>query len=126
MVSALHMRRFVADCLRWADQTSNASHREHMLEIAKTWTATASSVERHASNNADAARPDHPRFSLKLVFPPFVGHTIDAPPILNASDHTVDFVCGTCDAVLMHGEHGQVHNVTIHCRACGSYNTTNE
>ena len=50
----------------------------------------------------------------------------EVPPILNASDHTVDFVCGNCGAVLMYGEHGQVHNVTIHCLACGSYNTTNE
>jgi hypothetical protein len=68
----------------------------------------------------------HSRASLKLVTPPVGGHVIDVPPILNASDHTVDFVCGNCDALLMHGEHGQVHNVTIHCVACGSHNTTNE
>jgi predicted RNA-binding Zn-ribbon protein involved in translation (DUF1610 family) len=68
----------------------------------------------------------HSRISLKLVAPPFVGRAIDVPPVLNASDHTVDFICGTCGAILMHGEHGQVHNVTIRCRACGSYNTTNE
>jgi hypothetical protein len=120
------MRLFAADCLRWADETSNASHRDLMLKIAKTWTTTASNVERHASNSVDAARPDHPRFRLKLLFPPFVGRAIDVPPILNASDHTVDFVCGACEAVLMYAEHGQVHNVTIHCVICGSYNTTNE
>jgi hypothetical protein len=68
----------------------------------------------------------HQRTSLKLVTPPFVGRAIDVPPILNASDHTVDFVCGTCEAVLMYGEHGQVHNVTIRCLTCRSYNTTNE
>ena len=68
----------------------------------------------------------HTRFSFKLVIPPFVGRAIDVPPILNASDHTVDFVCGNRGALLMQAEHGQVHNVTIHCLACGSFNTTNE
>jgi predicted RNA-binding Zn-ribbon protein involved in translation (DUF1610 family) len=68
----------------------------------------------------------HTRASLTLLTPPFVGGAIDVPPVLNASDHTVEFVCGACGAVLMYGEHGQVHNVTIHCLACGSYNTTNE
>ena len=68
----------------------------------------------------------HPRANLTLIVPPFVGHSIDAPPILNASDHTIDFICGMCGEVLMHAEHSQVHNVTIHCLACGSYNTTNE
>ena len=68
----------------------------------------------------------HTRFSFKLVTPPFEGRVIEVPPVLNASDHTVDFVCGNCSAVLMYGEYGQVHNVTIHCLACGSYNTTNE
>ena len=68
----------------------------------------------------------HSSASLKLVAPPLVGHAIDVPPILNASDHTVDFLCGKCGAVLLYGERGQVHNVTIHCLACGSYNTTNE
>jgi hypothetical protein len=68
----------------------------------------------------------HPRSSLKLVTPPFLGGVLEVPPTLNASDHTVDFVCGNCDALLMYAEHDQVHNVTIHCLACGSYNTTNE
>ena len=68
----------------------------------------------------------HSRSSLKLVTPPFAGRVLEVPPILNASDHTVDFVCGKCGTLLMHGEHGQVHNVTIHCLACKSFNTTNE
>jgi hypothetical protein len=49
--------------------------------------------------------------------PPFVGRAIDVRAIFNASDNIVDFVCGTCEAVLMHGERR---------RACGSYNATNE
>jgi len=28
----------------------------------------------------------HPRFSFKLVAPPFLNHPIDVPPVLNASD----------------------------------------
>ena len=47
----------------------------------------------------------HQRHSLKLVTTPIVGRAISAPPILNASDHTVDFECGKCG---MYGEHGQV------------------
>jgi len=46
----------------------------------------------------------HPRFSFKVVTPPFLNHPIDVPPVLNASDHTVDF-----GALLMYGEHDQVH-----------------
>ena len=64
--------------------------------------------------------------SFKLVTQPFVGRVLEVPPALNASDHTVEFLCGHCEALLMYGEHDQVHNVTIHCLACGSYNTTNE
>ena len=44
---------------------------------------------------------------------------------LNASDHTIDFTCGTCGTVLMYAEEGQVHNVTIRCARCGSCNSTN-
>jgi predicted RNA-binding Zn-ribbon protein involved in translation (DUF1610 family) len=68
----------------------------------------------------------HRRISLKTVPAPTSGSAIDAPPILNASDHTVDFVCGNCGAVLLYAEQDQVHNVTIHCVVCGSYNSTNE
>jgi predicted RNA-binding Zn-ribbon protein involved in translation (DUF1610 family) len=68
----------------------------------------------------------HTRSDLKLVTPPFAGRVLEVPPVLNASDHTVDFLCGACGALLMQAEHGQVHNVTIHCLACGSFNTTNE
>jgi predicted RNA-binding Zn-ribbon protein involved in translation (DUF1610 family) len=66
----------------------------------------------------------HPRCSLKLIPTPGTGHTVSAPPILKASDHTTDFACGRCGTVLMHAERGQVHNLMIHCVECGSYNTT--
>jgi hypothetical protein len=58
MVTALDMRLFASDCLRWSDETSNASQRDLMLRIAKTWMAAASSVERHLSNHADVVLPD--------------------------------------------------------------------
>ena len=70
---------------------------------------------------------EHARISLKIVAAPLDGRSIvTAPPVLNASDHTIDFLCGTCGAVLMHAEDGQVHNVTICCTQCGSYNSTDE
>ena len=63
--------------------------------------------------------PEHRQISLKTI------SVITAPPVLNASDHTIDFTCGKCGAVLMYAEEGQVHNVTIRCAGCGSYNSTN-
>lgn len=67
----------------------------------------------------------HRQISLKTITAPAIGAVVSAPPILNASDHTIDFTCGYCGAVLLYAEEGQVHNVTIHCAICGSYNSTN-
>ena len=67
------------------------------------------------------------RRSLTVVKPPLFGrHTIDAPPILIASTHTTDYCCGSCGVVLMHADTGQVHDLLIHCTACGSYNSTDD
>jgi DNA-directed RNA polymerase subunit RPC12/RpoP len=68
----------------------------------------------------------HLRIALKLIPSPSAQHIISAPPVLVASTHTVDYVCGDCGAVLMHAEDGQVRNLVIHCVACGSYNATDE
>ena len=73
-----------------------------------------------------ASTSKNPRSILTLVPNPFTGHAIDAPPVLMASTHTTDFVCGKCETVLMHAEEGQVHSMFIHCTACGSYNSTEE
>ena len=62
--------------------------------------------------------------SLKIIDPPAIGPVVSAPPVLMASDHTVDYVCGKCGTVLMHAEENQVHNLHIHCLMCGSYNAT--
>lgn len=66
----------------------------------------------------------HLRVALKLIPTPRTQHIISAPPILVASTHTLDYICGGCGVVLMHAEHGQVRNLAIHCTECGSYNTT--
>jgi predicted RNA-binding Zn-ribbon protein involved in translation (DUF1610 family) len=66
----------------------------------------------------------HPQVSLRLVTGPGLAALVTAPPILNASDHTIDFICGNCGTILMHAEQGQVHNLTILCKSCGSYNST--
>jgi hypothetical protein len=64
------------------------------------------------------------RVALRLIPTPWTQRIVSAPPVLIASTHTVDYVCGDCGAVLMHAEQGQVHNLVIHCVACGSYNST--
>lgn len=64
------------------------------------------------------------RESLKVVDAPSSGHAVSAPPILIASTHTIDYCCGHCGEVLMHADDGQVHNLLIHCAACGKYNST--
>ena len=58
MVTTLDMRLFALDCLRWSDETRNASHRDLMREVAETWIATAAKIERHVGVYAKVALPD--------------------------------------------------------------------
>ncbi len=58
MVTPQEMRLFAVDCLRWSDETHNASHRDLMIRIAKTWTNTASTIERHIGDGGELALPD--------------------------------------------------------------------
>jgi hypothetical protein len=62
--------------------------------------------------------------ALKVVPSSTTGPAVSAPPVLNASDQTVDYVCGSCNAILMHADEGQIHNVLIRCAICGAYNST--
>jgi hypothetical protein len=62
------------------------------------------------------------RVRLDLIAAPSVGHVVDAPPVLKASDHSVDYTCGRCDTVLLHAEEGQVRGVPVH--EMRSYNAT--
>jgi hypothetical protein len=71
-------------------------------------------------------KPSNPIKRLKVIPAPGIGAVVSAPPPLIASIHTVHYTCGHCGAVLMHAEDGQVHNLIIHCVACGSYNATED
>jgi predicted RNA-binding Zn-ribbon protein involved in translation (DUF1610 family) len=64
------------------------------------------------------------KISLKVLPAPAIGKVLDAPPVLTASEHSVDYTCGRCGTVLLHADEGQVHGVLIHCKNCGSYNST--
>ena len=57
-------------------------------------------------------------------YAPGIGHVMEAPPVLVASDHSVDFTCGKCGTILLHARDHQVYNLLIHCKKCGSYNMT--
>lgn len=61
---------------------------------------------------------------LKVIPAPAIGHVVHAPPVIVASTHTIDYLCGRCGTLLMHAELDQVHNLLIHCTACGAYNST--
>ena len=74
--------------------------------------------------NAQAKQHQNPKVRLKAIPPPGSHPFVNAPPILIASTHTVDYGCGTCGAVLLHAEAEQVHNLVIHCAECGSYSIT--
>ena len=65
-----------------------------------------------------------PKISLTVIPAPSIGHVLDAPPVLKASEHSVDYTCGRCGTTLLHAEEGQVHGLLLHCIKCGSYNTT--
>lgn len=67
---------------------------------------------------------DNKRISLTVIEKPATGRAVNAPPVLNASSHTIEYCCGRCGTVLLHAEAGQVHNLLIHCTQCGSYNST--
>ena len=64
------------------------------------------------------------KISLKVVTAPATGLILHAPPVLVASDHSVDYTCGRCGTILLHAEENQVHGVLINCTNCGSYNST--
>jgi predicted RNA-binding Zn-ribbon protein involved in translation (DUF1610 family) len=61
---------------------------------------------------------------MKIIPAPAIGSVVSAPPLIKLSDHTVEYACGRCGVILMHAEEDQVHNLTISCSECGTYNTT--
>jgi hypothetical protein len=58
MVTPDEIRVFALDCLRWAELTDNASHRDLMLSVAKTWMNTASAIERRVGDGVMLASAD--------------------------------------------------------------------
>jgi len=64
------------------------------------------------------------KVALRVVTAPPVGIVMEAPPVLMASEHSVDYTCGSCGTILLHADQGQVHGVLIHCTSCGTYNST--
>jgi DNA-directed RNA polymerase subunit RPC12/RpoP len=61
--------------------------------------------------------------SLRIVTAPATGIVLDAPPVLIASDHSVDYTCGRCSTILLHAEEDQVRGFLIRCTSCGTYNS---
>ena len=64
------------------------------------------------------------KIPLNVVTAPASGAVLEAPPVLIASEHSVDYACGRCGTVVLHANEGQVDGVLIRCRNCGSYNST--
>lgn len=53
MVTPQEMRLFAAECLRWSDVTDNASQRDLMIRIAKSWMHTAATLDRHIESGEE-------------------------------------------------------------------------
>ena len=67
--------------------------------------------------------PTPKKISLKADTAPALGIVLDAPPVLVASDHSVDYTCERCSTILLHAEEGQVRGFLIRCTKCGTYNS---
>jgi len=48
------------------------------------------------------------KIPLTLVTAPAIGVVLEAPPVLMASENSVDYTCGRCAAVLLHADEDQV------------------
>ena len=64
------------------------------------------------------------KLRLSVTVAPATGNILQAPPVLIASNHSIDYTCGRCDTILLHAGEDQVHGLLIRCRNCGSYNQT--
>jgi predicted RNA-binding Zn-ribbon protein involved in translation (DUF1610 family) len=64
------------------------------------------------------------KLSLKVITAPASGLVLNAPPILQEVDQSVDYICGQCGTILLHAEENRVHSIVIRCGNCGSYNST--
>jgi hypothetical protein len=48
--------------------------------------------------------PSDRKVSLQLVVAPPAGTVLNAPPVLTASDHSIDYACGNCATVPLHAD----------------------
>ena len=51
------------------------------------------------------------KIPLTVVTAPATGVDLEVPPVLIASEHSVDYTCGRCGTVVLHANEGQVHRV---------------
>ena len=63
------------------------------------------------------------KIALRVATTPAIGVVLEAPPVLTASEHSVDYTCGRCGTGLLHADEGQVHGILIRCTNCGTYNS---
>jgi hypothetical protein len=68
----------------------------------------------------------NPTRKLRVVEATGIDHTVDAPPVLVASSHTIGFLCDNCGTVLLHAQDDQVHSLFIRStqyQACNATDT---
>jgi len=52
------MMAFALDCKRWSEETQNASDREIIMQVSKTWLDTALHIQRRIALGDELAMPD--------------------------------------------------------------------
>jgi hypothetical protein len=55
MVTPQEMRLFALECLRWSEEADDASQRDLMIRVARSWMDTASTIERRVSSGDELA-----------------------------------------------------------------------
>ena len=58
MVTTREMRQFVTECLRWAENEQDPSHRETIVRAARMWFDTATMIERALEGRRELRLPD--------------------------------------------------------------------
>jgi hypothetical protein len=56
MTTPADYREFARDCLRWAEQASDAAQSDTLIGIARMWMRTALIMEEHATLAKDAPK----------------------------------------------------------------------
>ena len=123
LTRAAYCLRQSEQCLRLADLTEDADRKAEYRQMAQEYLDLADAERQMAGRPERGNVPDR-KVSLKVVSAPFIGHVLDAPPVLVASDNSVDYTCGQCGTILLHAADHQVYNLLIRCNKCGSYNVT--